>query len=405
MLCRSSVYRRLVPEEFWLAMVTDLPKHKQWAALEFLKSHNLAEEELRRDGVLLLRQHNLVKSVTYRLLREDASVLRESELIAAQSWLNSYKPELDAPNLEKVRASLEAFHHNCELENWESAKAILINQGVGEKLQVWGYFQEMLPLYERLLNKLNASVDVICERGIRNSYWYLSNYPQAIEHHHQSLASAREISDHQGEGAAMGNLGAAYLSLGSYSQAIGYYQQSVNIANEASDYQGEGKALGNLGIAYLSLGNHSQAIKHYQQALAIAQEVGDRMGEGRALGYLGFAYCRLGNYLQAIEYHQQKLTIDREIGDLQEEGWALGNLGIAYESLGNYPQAIEHHQQQLMIAREVGDRRGEGSAMGGLGVAYESLGNYSQAIEYHQQWLNIAREICDRWGEGRSLLN
>jgi tetratricopeptide (TPR) repeat protein len=401
MLCRSSVYRRPVPEGFWLAM---LAEEKQDTALELLKSHNLAEEELREDGVLLLRQHNLVRDVARSLLRTEAALWRETEHKAAQLWLSEYEPEPDAPNLEKVRGSLEAFYHYCEVEEWEEAKEILIDQEVGDQLDTWSYFREMLPLYERLLGKLDAVVDVVCEKGIGNAYSMLSNYPQAIEHYQQSLMIAREIGDRKGEGKALGNLGIAYGFLGNYPQAIKYNEQRLTITREIGDRKGEGQSLGNLGIAYGFLGNYPQAIEYHQQDLTIAREVGDRLGEGQALGNLGIAYGFLGNYPQAIEYHQQYLTIAREVGDRLGEGQALGNLGIAYNSLGNYPQAIEYHQQHLTIAREISDRLGEGNVLVNWGVTLTKLEKYPEAQQRLQTSLEIFKELGDRANEAEALL-
>src|SRR5262249_29366741 len=50
------------------------------------------------------------------------------------------------------------------------------------------------------------------------------------------------------EGAALGNLGAAYKSLGDYRRAIDFTEQSPAISREVGDRRGEGNALGNLGV-------------------------------------------------------------------------------------------------------------------------------------------------------------
>ncbi|MBD2384528.1 tetratricopeptide repeat protein [Cylindrospermum sp. FACHB-282] len=401
MLCCSSVYRRPVPEGFWLAM---LAEDKQDNALELLKSHHLAEEELRDDGVLLLRQHNLVRQVTRSLLRTDAALWRETERTAARLWLNEYEPEPDAPYLEKVRGSLEAFHHYCEVEDWKVAKAILIDQKVGDQLLGWGEYREMLPLYEQLLGKLDAAVDVVCEKGIGNAYRNLGNYPQAIEHYQQSLATAREISDRKGEGNALGGLGIVYKSLGKYHQAIDYLQQCLTIVREIGYRRGEGLAMGNLGNVYNSLGNYPQAIKYHQQDLTIACELGDIQGKGRAMGNLGNVYVSLGNYHQAIDYLQECLTIAREIGNRRGEGISLCNLGNVYETLGNYSQAIDYLQQSLTTVREIPDRQGEAIALVNWGKTLLKLEQYPEAQQRLQTSLDIFKELGERRSEAEALL-
>jgi tetratricopeptide (TPR) repeat protein len=288
-----------------------------------LKSHNLAEEELDAGtdyALPLLRQHNLICRVAVDRLQADPTAWNDAHRTAAHLWQTPYEPAPDAPNLEVLRGSLEAFHHFCELEDWAAASDILIGQDVGRQLHNWAYYRERLPLYERLLGKLDTTVDVVCKKEIGVAYGALGNYPEAIEHFQQSLAAARRIGDRQGEGKALGCLGTICWLLGNYPQAIENHEQDLTIAREINDRKGEGLALGNLGNAYRVMNNYPQAIKYHKQNLAIAREISDRKGEGSALVNLGYAHYSMGNYPQAIEYYQQRLNIAREIGDRQGEG-------------------------------------------------------------------------------------
>ncbi|UBF24465.1 tetratricopeptide repeat protein [Kovacikia minuta CCNUW1] len=404
MLCRSSVYRRPVPEEFWLAMMEELPEDQQWSALELLKSHNLAEQELRGDGVLLLRQHNLVRSVSRKLLKDDRAAWQRAERKAAQVWLDNYEPEPDAPKLEQVRGKLEAFHHYCEVEEWEAAKEICIDQKVDVQLLRWGYSQELLSLCEPLLGKLDASVDEQCETGIGNAYWSIGKRSQAIDHFQRSLAIARKLGDRGSEGNALGNLGSTYWYRGDYPQAIEYYQQALTIARETDDRRVEVRMLSNLGGTYRELGNYPEAIQYCQQALIIAREFNVPSGELWALRRLGDIYKDLSDYPQAIEYYQQALTIARETDSRGGEAWTLEDLGEVYKDLGDYSQAIEYYQQSLTIAREIGNSLREGTALFNWGAILLKLEQYSEAQQPLQLSLNIFKSLDDLEGEADALL-
>jgi hypothetical protein len=89
MVCQASVYRRPVPEAFWVQLVGTLTEEQPWSALEVLRGHNLVEEALREDGVLLLRQHNLVRGVARQLLRAEGVEWREAHRTVAQVWLRT----------------------------------------------------------------------------------------------------------------------------------------------------------------------------------------------------------------------------------------------------------------------------------------------------------------------------
>lgn len=112
LLCRSTVYRRPVPEQFWLALLPECNEAQQQAALNLLKSRALAEEDwtpgtwLGVDGSIPLRQHNLIRHIAYDLLKADTPTWETAERQAAHLWLTAYEPPDNAPNLEIVRGYL-----------------------------------------------------------------------------------------------------------------------------------------------------------------------------------------------------------------------------------------------------------------------------------------------------------
>ncbi len=220
-----------------------------------------------------------------------------------------------------------------------------------------------------------------------------------------ALATARRLRHREGEGAALGNLGVAYINLGETRRAIKFFEQSLLIGREIGDRRGEGADLGNLGLAYKDLGETRRAIEFFEQALLIHREIGDRRGEAADLGSLGLAHKDLGETRRAIQFHEQHLAIAREFGDRRGEGSALGNLGIAYGALGETRRAIQFFEQQLAIVREIGDRRGEGSALGNLGIAYGALGETRRAIRFFEQALPTHIQIGNRRAEGNALWN
>ncbi len=70
LLCKASVYRCAVPEDFWLSHLEDLGRDKveQKAALDALRERYLVEEVIENDRYLL-RQHNLIRSVSLEQLK------------------------------------------------------------------------------------------------------------------------------------------------------------------------------------------------------------------------------------------------------------------------------------------------------------------------------------------------
>jgi tetratricopeptide (TPR) repeat protein len=418
LLCRSAVYRRPVPDSFWLAMLPEHSEVQQQATLSLLISRELAQEDwkpdswLGADKTIPLRQHNLIRNVAYDLLKINIPTWQAAEHRAAELWLTAYEPALDIPNLETVRGYLEAFHHYCEVEDWEAASDLFmkpvkppLKSATHWLLFEWGYYQEQLNLCKQLSNRASPKVKVVCQNGMGLAYWCLADYSQATVAYQKGLTIAQEIGDRQGEGNALGNLGIIYEELGDYQQAIKCHQQALVISRELSDGMGEAADLTNLGLVYGNLGEHQQAIECHQQALVISREISDRTGEGIALGNLGLAYSDLGEYQRAIDYHQQYLAIARDVGYRQGEAIALGNLGNEYCALGRYSEAVELQAQKLSIAREIGSRRSECHALSGLGEALINLERYSEALESLHNALGICQETGNRSLQAEILKN
>lgn len=331
---------------------------------------------------------------------------------AAINWLTKYKSQPAVSNLEKVRGYLEAFHHLCEVEDWEKAGEILsitLNISTNEEFHLqlgnWGYYQQQIELYRRILGKLDVAWDCLCLNNLGNAYRSLGNYSASITAQQTYLEIALLIEDRRGVGKALGGLGNVCQCLGDYENAIDFYQRSLKILQKLGDRKGEGAVLGNLGAVYTYLEDYQVAIACHQQSFAIAREIGDRHEEGRLLGNLGAIYNDLKTYSIALDYAKQHLTIAREIGDRYGEGIALGNLGNISHSQGDYRTAIDYHQQSLAITWEIGSLQEVGNALGNLSNAYRFQGDYYAAIHYQQQGLAIAQEIVDMNGVANSWFN
>jgi tetratricopeptide (TPR) repeat protein len=400
LLCRSSVYRRPVPENFWLSLLEEHPSQLRQQAYQILNERALIEREGIHQNQFLIRQHNLVRAVAYDLFKADTQMWYQSECQAAHIWLTDYEPALDAPNLETVRGYLEAFIHYCNAGDWESANDLFSKalkppskSELFWLLYRWGYYQEEIRICEQLVNYARPNVKVVCYNGIGIAHYALANYSQALIAYQESLRIARQIGDKRGESNAICNLGVVYKNLGDYKQAIASHEMDLAISREIDDKWGEACALGNLGLTYNDIGEYHQAIKYHLQALATRQGTNDKRGEAADLGNLGLSYYNIGEFGLAIDYHQRCLEITRDLGSRRDECNTLSDLGLVYNALGNYQKALEYQQQALYIAVEINDKRAEGIALSDMGDIQIQLTDHDKALKNLNRALVIFREI------------
>ncbi|HHV24351.1 MAG TPA: tetratricopeptide repeat protein, partial [Methanosarcina sp.] len=388
LLERISVYRKPVDIKGLKEMYTE---NTPINAVEKLIDKSLLETD--HNGSYWL--HPLVKEFAY----DDLENKKEVHLIAYNYYKSLSLPKKPTKK-EDLQPVLEAYHHACVAEKYDSAAELILYDSAAELifnledyLSLWGNYTTLIKIYERLLPKNHFGTEMLlsCRNthglvlgNLGLAYSVLGEPRKAIDYHKQALKIARETGDRRGEGRHLGNLGLAYGYLGEPRKTIEYCEQALNISREIRDRRGEGRHLGYLGVAYSHQGEPRKTIEYCEQALNISREVRDRRGEGRYLGYLGSVYSHLGEPRKIIEYCEQALNISQEIGNRRGEGRYLGYFGGAYRALDEPRKAIQYHEQALKIAREIGDRRGEGADLGNLGLAYSDLGEPRKAIEYHE---------------------
>lgn len=407
LLCRSSVFRRPVPKTFWLAMISDLSIQQQKAAYRVLDDRALIEKEGVYQGQLI-RQHNLIRDITYNLLRADIRTWESVESQAANLWLTIYEPTPNASKLESVRGYLEAFNHFCELKDLDRIKPILrtrlatfTEENLLGQLGTWGYYNEQVKIYTSLLAicpKTEQRADRLREAAIcgnlGNAYSELGKYEQAIEYHQRDLEIVQELKTLKGESTALGNLGADYQALGKYQKAIDYYQQQLKIAREEiKDLHEEGRVLNNLGTVYYELGAYNKAIEYHEKRLKISKEIQDIKWQGNSLGNLGNCWCALGDYTKAIDCHEQALRISKQLGYKLSEGQDLVNLGVAQTRAEKYVKAIDNLQNGLKIFQEISSRSPEADALYYLAELHHKMEQDDLALEHCDKALEIATEL------------
>ena len=263
------------------------------------------------------------------LVQRYAQAQSEDITLAHHQAIDWYRATATPPpwqELTDVTAYLEQVHHYSTLGRYAAAFGIL--DQIQTFLALRGYSSILANLYAPLV-----------------AHWQPAN-PQ-------------EQSDYAWAWILLGN---AELVLSKFRDAVSAYQRALEQVKAIGETYGtsaalrasEGAALGNLGLAYLKQSQYGAAAEYSQQSLTIAREIGDRASEGVALGNLGLAHLNQGQYGEATEYSQQQLTIAREIGDRNGAAKALFKLGLALEQLDQRQDALEAIGQARSLFQAMG---------------------------------------------------
>ena len=343
----------------------------------------------------------------------DISPWEFAHYMAVENWLTEYQPKPDSSNLEQVRGYLEAFHHLCEVSDWEKASKIIFLQlkftnskALHEQLGTWGYYREQIELYSQLLDKLNRDLDCIFLHGLGWAYCHLGQPQIAIDYHQRLLDVACEIQSRKAEAQARGGLGQVYFwCLDKFKIALLHYQEQLKIAREITDRQQEIEALNGLSDVYRVIAKHQNSIKYCQKALVIAREIGDKKMELSILQTIGSTYRLMGRPDKGLEVFRRILDDTYKISDRRQEWSILHDIGAIYCTLGKHQNAIEYLEKALQIIQELGDKFGESFVLASIGATYARSGKYEIAIVYFQPLLTISHQIGNQFLEGFTRAN
>jgi tetratricopeptide (TPR) repeat protein len=324
-----------------------------------------------------------------------AFTLTGLQALAADYYTQIRTPRESWRSLEDIQPQLAEFELRCATGDYDTAATVLADIDF-EYMLPWGHYRTVIQLHGQIDGRISdptLNADHLNKLGI--CHFRLGDYQQAIDLHTQALTIYRDISDRDGESAALVNLGLCHNSLGEFRQAIELYTQCLDIAREIGYLESEPAPLNNLGFCHFSLGDYQQAIDLHTQALTICRDIGDRDGESGALTNLGFCHFSLGDYRQAIELQTRALDIAREIGNRDSESSALSGLGLCHFSLGDFWQAIELENQALAVAAETGNRYHEATALDYLGRVRLASGETEQARTLLGQAVDLANSTGD----------
>ncbi len=199
-----------------------------------------------------------------------------------------------------------------------------------------------------------------------------------VDHRQREVERVRATGDLASEGAALGNLGAAYAARGDFAQAIEHYEKALAIARELGDFQTEAIYLQNLGLALLRLAEagSERGQEHLSQAadaLRQAMELFDALGSApivraRTRYHVGRCYSWLGRWREAIALLEQARETFSQHKTRPELASTLLELGQIYHMTRDFESAHLYLKDALRLFRRLQDTDG-------IAVTQEALGN------------------------------
>jgi predicted ATPase/DNA-binding winged helix-turn-helix (wHTH) protein/Tfp pilus assembly protein PilF len=188
--------------------------------------------------------------------------------------------------------------------------------------------------------------------------FHLGDFPAARAYHEDSLAIARELSDHKGIARAAVSLANLQLRQGHPAAAQAMCEEALAISRKLQDPWLTQQSLNGLGNAALDMGEYPMAQSLYEESLVIARERADRVRIAILLNNLGYVAFLQGQSSAARTLHEESLAIRRELKDSGGIAYSLSGLGDVALQQGDHSAAGAFFRDSLAIRRELGDKMG-----------------------------------------------
>ncbi|MEA5421362.1 tetratricopeptide repeat protein [Spirulina sp. CCNP1310] len=368
-------------------------------------------------------------------------------------WLNIYEPRENTSDLKEVEGYLEAFYHLCELSLWKEAYQVVCitidGDSIHEKLGSWGYYIQQIEIYEKLLNKLDSSVDCICLYGLGSAFYFLGQRQKSFKCHKAQLRIARKTQNHEYECLAWKGLGLNYhyydknkairchskqltcaeLHLISTQKlsailelshvhgcwwtnvklSLYYSQLAFDLAKKMGDKKIKFMATKELLSTWL-FSREYRKIKNFlvNHEAEFLKDLQDLSLQEQVLGYelIGRSFVLINDHEKFIYFFHQCLTIWQRIKhqishrntlqkyDCPTEHQILHNLGTVYcLKLKNPQAAVQYLEQAYEVGKKGNNFFMTATTLSVLAHCYSMLGKIPIAQERGQAALALAEEI------------
>lgn len=196
---------------------------------------------------------------------------------------------------------------------------------------------------------------------------------EALQCYERVLQGWRKLRCRHEEGMVRVDMGTLYASLGDLDRALESYREALALIPEGS--AARGAALSQIGNAYLRAGLPWRALLRFRQAL-------ESGGSAAALNGMGIAWQRLGKPAGALPLFERSLAL-LDTPSAKATAWC--NIGRLHLSLGRPRPAASAFERALSIG--AGDRASRAEALSGLARAARLQGDPDTARRRMEQAL------------------
>ena len=226
-------------------------------------------------------------------------------------------------------------------------------------------------------------------------------YAGAQAVYERAVEIARRVGDRKSEGEALQNLANAFYYLRNFPRALESYERRLAIERERQDGEAIASALLGVAIIRYSYAEYGVALSRYREALALQEELPDRSAVATTLISTGNVLYLLGDFPASIADYRRSRELYRGVTDTDGEAKALTGLARVYVAQGDLAAALDALAGVLAEGRATNSRFSQGAALMSIGEVHVRLGNLAAARSAFEESRAHFEAVKDSANAGR----
>jgi DNA-binding SARP family transcriptional activator/Tfp pilus assembly protein PilF len=317
-----------------------------------------------------------------------ARPMRFASHVDALAWLDAERHNLVAATRHATRQGLHAYA-------WALADALRGYLWLGMHTAEWSEVARLGLAAAQAARHEQAEAAARLSLAALN--WRLERFPEATDDYRLALRSANRSGWHDGQAAALGNLGPVFRMTGQPREALRVMEQALELNRRIRRTAGVAVNHNNLGLVCADLGRLDEAANHHHAALALADQNRSVFSRALILNNLGAVYHLLGRFDEASRTLTTAVELHEQTGS-RGRATALCALARVHHDRGDDARAAALARQALDMAREPAEPRLEAVALHVLGLVGGHVGLLLEALTH-------ARASADRYIEADIIVS
>jgi signal transduction histidine kinase len=243
-----------------------------------------------------------------------------------------------------------------------------------------------------------------------NLYFYLGDYPNAMETISREMTTAEKTNDKKRIAHCENILGYIYFKQENFAESEKYYNRYINMAVVLKDNLMLFHAYGEISDVYTGEKKFREAIDVLSRIIKISNQLLERTGKqdtnfvnawphhylGKAFYRLGNVYKLMGEYVLAEKYAMESIAYIKKISPPKYDiARYYINAGDIFNKTNKYSKAINYLGYGYDLSREIQHRENTRDAAEYLSQTYASLQQYDSAFYFYRIYTGLKDSIVN----------